>query len=214
MTTATKPKRASPPPKIPMVRRERFMSEWKERKTLDGASEFVRIGGSWFSMPKEAEAVQLANFEIVRADRVLVGNDDLAWAWGYRSKRSAEDKIRRIRWHETVLRKTRPKQRILPRENPVGSGRWSDSKHAQPVMPVDYAMRLYQEDALETKVRSPHTPSTGGKPGTRNWSHRAKFDVEFDENLLSEHETETDRARRDYERYVTGNYTDNQDQEE
>jgi hypothetical protein len=62
------------------------MSEWTERKQLEGAGEVVRIGGRWFSMPDPGETVQLANFETVRADRVLVGNEDLAWAWGFDSK--------------------------------------------------------------------------------------------------------------------------------
>jgi len=205
--------RREPQPRITKVRHPRFMAEWTERKSLEGAGELVRIGGSWFSVPRDGETVQLANLSIVRADRVLVGNEELAWAWGYEAKKKAEDGKRYRETKRSAEDRVREITRLglahrIPRENPVGSGRASVAKNAQPVMPADYAMQLYQAFVVERKVRSPHTPTTGGIPGTRNWNQRAKFDVEFDEKLLSEHERESEQAVLDYERYVTGDYKD------
>jgi hypothetical protein len=80
-------------------------------------------------------------------------------------------------------------------------------------MPVDDAMRFYKDRIVETKVRSPHTPSTGGRPGTRNWGQRAEFDVKFGENLMREHERDSEEAGRAFERFQSGVYADDKDEE-
>ena len=54
-----------------------------------------------------------------------------------------------------------------------------------------HAMRLYRIYILRLRARwEPHTPTTGGKPGTRNGDKRVPFDYPLDEELFHEREQE------------------------
>jgi hypothetical protein len=184
-------------------RQPRYLSEWPREK-LKGCTDIVRIGGCGFGLPlREDEQVQLANLSWERADRVFVGNEELAPAWNW-SVRSLEELSKRA---SRALRAGEPYSLFytwfneLPREN------------RQLVMPADYAMLIYKDHVLGEKVRwAPVTPGTKQKPGTRRWNHRIRFDVQFDEQLFTEAERESEQAARDYERYVSGNYNESDDE--
>gem|GEM_PF-3675516 len=146
--------------------------------------------------------VDLANGERMPADTELRGLDGLARAWGYKSAKRVEQIVTAERKAGAPWLKRIWRDGTIVQLNEGATALLSDGKTY--LVPAWYAMELYKHHILPLRIRSPHTPTTGGKSGTRDWGRRATFAVNLDERLYNEGERERKEAGRDYERHCSG----------